>query len=170
MILRAYAIVTIRHEKAYDFDERKGLWLRRLESEEEIHNILTNAGRVALHTYIYGTPSQRTAGGISGTGFNYIALTDDSGSPAPADTTLAGELSGNGLDRFQGSVTLPTGSETVTTVSNQFTYTGGSSQNVRKTALFDAVSAGKMVHEAAFSERTLNTNDTLTITFNVTLT
>jgi hypothetical protein len=169
-MIRAYAIITIRHEKAYDFDGNKGLWLRRLEGEEEIHNILTNAGRVALHTYVYGTPSQRTAGGLSGTGFNYIALTDDTGSPSPSDTSLASELSGNGLDRVQGTVTLPAGSETVTTVSNQFTYTGGSSQSVRKTALFDAASAGKMVHEAAFSARTLNTNDTLTITFNITLT
>lgn len=167
--LRARAICKIRHEVAYDFDEKRGIWLRRLESEEEVSNLITDAGRVALHTYIYGTTAQRTAAGL-GTGLNFIALSNDGTAPAAGDTTLAGELSGNGLDRVQAVVTLPTGAGTVTSISNQFTYTGGPSQGVQKTALFDASSGGKMAHEILFTQRTLNTNDTITITFSITLT
>ena len=168
-VLRARALCKIRHEVAYDFDERRGIWLKRLDSEEEIRNILTNAGRVALHTYIYGTTSQRTSAGL-GTGFNYIGLSNDATAPAAGDTALTGELSGNGLDRASGTVTLPTGSGVITTVEKMFTYTGVASQGVQKTALFDAASSGKMVHEILFTSRTLNTNDTITITFNITLT
>lgn len=161
------ALCTIRHERAYDFDDRRGVWLRRLESEEEVGNLILNAGRVAIHTYIYGTSAQRTSGGLSGTGFNWVALSDDAAAPAAGDTTLTGELSGNGLTRAQGVVTLPTGAGTVTTVVKAFTYLGGS-QGVRKTALFDASTSGKMAHEILFTQRTLVTNDLFTLTFQIT--
>jgi hypothetical protein len=169
-MIQAYALVTIRHERAYDFDERRGVWLRRLESEDRVHNILTDAGRVAIHTYVYGTASQRISGGLSGTGFNFIALSSDLGIPAAGDTVLTGELSGNGLDRVQGIVALPTGAGVITTVSNLFTYVGVPTQVVYKTALFDAISGGKMTHEIAFPVKTLNTDDTLAISFDITLT
>lgn len=167
--LHVRAFCTIRHEVAYDFDEKRGIWLRKLASEEKIGNILTDAGRVAIHTYLYGTSSQRTTAGLSGTGFNYIALSNNGSAPVAGDTTLAGELSGNGLTRTQGTVTLPTGSGTITSIVKLFTYTG-STQAVQKTALFDAPTSGKMAHEIAFSQRTLNNNDSLTLTFQVTAT
>lgn len=165
--VQARAVCRIRHDVAYDFDEKRGIWLRRLESEEEIGNLITNAGRVALHTYIYGTTPQRS---LLGTGMNYIALSNNASAPAAGDTALAGELSGNGLTRVQGTVTLPTGSGTITTVANVFTFSGGSPQSVQKTALFDASSGGNMAHEILFTPRTLNTNDTLSCTFSITLT
>lgn len=165
--LRARAIVRVQHEVAYDFDPKLG-WLRRLESEEDVGNLVTDAGRVAIHTYIYGTSAQRTSGGLSGTGFNYVAISDDATAPAAGDTALTGELSGNGLDRAQGTVTLPTGSGTITTVENVFTYSG-TTQTVQKTALFDATSVGKMAHEILFTQRTLNNADTLTLQFFITL-
>ncbi len=167
--LRARAIVKIRHEKAYDFDSKRGIWLRRLESEEEVGNIVTNPGRVAIHTYIYGTPAQRIAEGLSGTGLNYIALSNDGAAPAAGDASLTGELLADGLERVQGTVVLPTGAGTITTVEHEFTYTGAPAQNVQKTALFDAAAAGKMAHEILFTQRTLNNGDTITLTFSVTL-
>lgn len=163
------AIARIRHEVAYDYDEKSGIWIRKLESEEEVGNILTNGGRVSIHTYIYGTSAQRTSAGL-GTGLNYIALTNDGTAPAASDTVLTAELVGNGLTRVQGAVILPTGSGTITTVSNLFTYSGGSPQGVQKTALFDASSSGKMAHEILFTQRTLSANDTIAITFSITLT
>lgn len=167
--IQARATCRIRHERAYDYDKRRGIWLRRLESEEEVGNILTDAGRRTLHTFIYGTAAQRTSASLGADGLSYIALSNDAGSPAAGDTALTGELSGSGLDRVMGTVTLPTGSGTITTVSNQFTFTGGT-QNVQKTALFDAASGGNMAHEILFTQRTLNTSDTITITFQITLT
>lgn len=159
----------IQHYEAYDYDERRGIWLRRLVSEEEIGNLVTNAGLVAIHTYIYGTAAQRIAASLGADGLSYIALSNDAGAPAAGDTSLAGELSGDGLDRTAGVVTLPTGAGTITTVSNDFTYTGGLAQGVQKTALFDAAVAGNMAHEILFTQRTLSTSDVLTVTFQVTL-
>jgi len=156
----------IRHERPYDFDEKSGLYLLKVIDEQESWNIVTDAGRRQIHTYIYGSAGQRS--GLGG-GFNYIALSNDAAAPAAGDTTLASELTGNGLDRALGTVTLPTGSGTQTVVQKIFTYTGISSQGVQKTALFDLSSAGTMAHEIQFSQRTLFTNDTLTVTFSITL-
>ena len=162
----ARAFVKIKHEIPY-LDPIRG-WAKLLVSEEEIGNLITNGGRVAVHTYIYGTTAQRTSGGLSGTGLNYIALSNDGTSPADGDTSLTGELSADGLGRAQGTVTLPTGAETITTVEKEFTYTG-TTQAVQKTALFDDSSGGKMAHEILFTQRTLNNGDTLTLTFSITL-
>lgn len=167
---RVRAVCKIRHEAAYDFDEKRGIWLHRLVSEEEAGNLILDGGRVAIHTYIYGTSAQRTSAGLSGTGFNFIGLSNDAVAPAAGDTTLASELVGNGLTRALGTVTLPTGAGTISTVVKVFTYTGVSVQGVQKTALFDAASAGKMAHEIAFTQRLLNQNDTITMTFQITAT
>jgi hypothetical protein len=83
---------------------------------------------------------------------------------------LTTELFGNGLTRALGTVTLPTGSGTITTIAKQFTYTGGTNQSVQKTALFDASTGGNMAHEILFTQRLLVINDTLTLTFSITLT
>lgn len=168
--IRARATLRIRHERPYDFDESRGLWLyRRQDDEEEYSNLVTNGGRVALHTFIYGTTAQRTAASL-GDGMHYIALSDNAVSPGAGDTSLASELTTNGLQRVLGTVSLPTGAGTITQVQNQFTYTGGGTQGVQKTALFDALEGGNMAHEILFTQRILATADTLTLIFSITLT
>ena len=167
---RVRAVCKIQHEVAYDYDSKRGIWLHRLESEEDVGNLILDAGRVAIHTYIYGTSAQRISGGLSGTGLNYIGLSDNGSSPAAGDTALTAELVGNGLTRAQGTVTLPVGAGTITTISKAFTYVGGPTQGVQKTALFDAAASGKMAHEILFTQRQLNTNDVLTLTFQITAT
>lgn len=136
--------------------------------EQEAYNLILDGGRVAIHTYIYGTTAQRVSASL-GTGFNYLALSNDPSAAAAGDTTLTGELTGNGLDRVQGTVLLPTGSGNQTVITHVFTYLGGSPQGVQKVALFDATSAGKMAHEISFTQRTLFTNDTLTIQYTLTV-
>lgn len=166
----ARAFVRVHHERPFDYDEKRGLWVYRQVDEDEVAgNIVTNAGRVAIHTYVYGTAGQRS-GVISGTGLNYIALSNNATTPDPADTDFgANELTTNGLQRAQGTVTLPTGSNNITTIANTFTYTGSSAQGVQKTALFDAITNGRMAHEIQFQQRTLYQNDTLTVTFSIVL-
>lgn len=157
------ASVRIHHEVAYDRDET-GLWIRKAVDEDEVvHNLILDAGRVQLHTQCYATS------GLLTNGFNYIALTDDSGAPAAGDTTLTSELAADGLARAQGAVTLPTGSGNQTTIEKVFTYSGGGTQGVQKSALFTAASVGVMAHEVAFVQRTLATSDTLTVTFTISL-
>ncbi len=164
--LRPRARVVVHQERPYDFDEKRGIWLYRQVDEDSFgDNLVTDAGRVRLHTFCYNTASRAN-------GLNYIALTDDSGSPAAGDTALASELTGNGMDRAQGTVTLPVGAGTQTTIAHTFTYSGGGTQSVQKTALFDAVGppvAGVMAHEILFTQRTLATSDTLAVTFTITL-
>ncbi len=166
----ARAKLHVSHARPYDFDEKRGIYLYRTVDESESFNLVTNAGRVGIHTYIYGTSTQRGAASpvVASVGLNYIGLSNDSGVAAAGDTTLASELSGSGLDRVQGTVTLPTGSGTITTIATTFTFSGAS-QAVQKTALFDAASVGRMAHEILFTQRTLTTNDTLTLTFQITL-
>ena len=169
--IQARAILKVRHERPYAYDEARGVWLfKRLDDDEEYGNILTNRGRVTLHTYIYGTAPQRAAQEL-GSGFNYIGLSNSGVVPNPSDTALAGELSSNGLERVQGTVSLPTGPGTITLVQRVFTYTGGGTQSVQKTALFDAPAGGNMAHEILFTPpRVLATADTLTMVFSITLT
>jgi hypothetical protein len=165
----ARAILEVRHERPYDYDEARGLWLyRRVDDDERYENILTNAGRVTIHTFIYGTAAQRASASL-GDGLNYVGLSDDSTLPAAGDTSLAGELIADGLGRAQGTVTLPAGAQTVTQVLCQFTYTGVDPQGVQKSALFDAASNGNMAHELLFNQRVMNTDDSLTLIFNITV-
>ena len=166
--LTAKAHLTVRQDRPV-YDPQTGLWSsQQVGDVEVVPNILTNAGRIALHTFIYGTAAQRTSAGL-GVGMYYIGLSDNATAPAAGDTALPAELSGNGLTRAAGSVTLPTGIGTVTSVQKMFTYTGGGTQTVQKTALFDAASGGNMVHEILFTQRLLATNDTITLIFAITL-
>ena len=168
--IRARATLLVRHERPYDFDERRGVWLfRRVDDDEQYANILTDAGRVTIHTFIYGTAAQRTSQGL-GSGLHFVALSNNGVAPAAGDTTLTGEFSTDGLQRSLGTVSLPSGAGTITQIQKVFTYTGGGSQGVQKTALFDAASAGNMAHEILFTQRTLATADNLTMIFAITLT
>lgn len=158
------ARVRIHHEVAYDRDEKTGLWLTRAVDEDEIvENLLLDAARVQLHAQCYETS------GLLTNGLNYVGLSNDATAPAAGDTTLTGELSGDGLDRAQGTVTPPVGAGNQTQIQEVFTYSGGASQGVQKSALFTAASSGVMGHEVTFTQRTLNTSDTLTITYTITL-
>jgi hypothetical protein len=161
---RARAVIC--HKRAYDYDDKTGLYQYKTVDEQEAFNIVTDAGRVRIHTYLYGSAGQRVS---LGGGLNYIGLSNDGTAPAAGDVALTGELTTNGLQRQLATVTLPTGSGTQTTLQKVFTYTGLSSQGVQKTALFDLSVAGVMAHEIQFAQRTLFQNDTLSVSINVTL-
>lgn len=162
--ITARAKVRIHQERAYDYNDRTGLWVYQTVGEDEVvYNLVTNTGRVQLHTFCYGTAPRTN-------GFNYVALSNNATPPAATDAILAGELSGNGLTRVQGIVTLPTGTGNATTILGNFIYTGVSPQGVQKAALFDLASGGVMNHEIAFATpRTLIPNDSLVVSFSVTL-
>lgn len=160
------AKVRIHHERPYEYDEKRGLWLSRLvDEEEEVFNILTNTGRVQLHNFAYGITPRTN-------GFNHIGLSNNATPPSAPDTSLAAELTGFGLDRAQGTVTLPVGAGNQTTILHVFTYTGGAPQGVQKCALFDSPGPpvnGVINHEVQFVQRTLFTNDTLTVSYTITM-
>lgn len=129
--------------------------------EETVHNVITNAGRVFLHTQGYGTST-------GANGLNYIALSNDTLTETASSTTLSTEIAANGLSRAQGTVTLATGAGNQTTIAKTFTC-ATSAQAAQKAALFTASSAGTMNHALAFTQRSLQVGDTLAVTFTITL-
>ena len=168
--LRPRAKVRVHHERAYDFDAKAGLWLTRPVGEDEVvDNIVTNAGLVRIHAYAYATAiSVPNRVGLGG-GFNYIGLSNDPTAPLATDTSLPVELAGLGLTRTLAAVTLPVVPANQTTVTFTFTYVGVPPQGVQKSALFDLALGGVMAHEVLFATRTLNTNDTLSVTYTVSI-
>lgn len=164
---RASMLVTHRRPSDFIKDTATGLFVpdprsyEVVDEPELVWNLITNVGRIFLHTQGYGTS------GLGANGFNYIALSNDSVTETAASTTLSNEIALNGLARAQGTVTLPTGSGNQTTIDKVFTATG--SQSAQKAALFTASSGGTMNHVLGFSQRSLLANDTLQITFTITL-
>jgi hypothetical protein len=129
--------------------------------ESTHHNIVTFPGRDFLHQQGYATS------GLGANGLNYIALSNDTVGETTASTTLSNEIVANGLSRAQGTVAHTSNTNT-TTVAKTFTC-ATSSQAAQKAALFTASSSGTMCHVLAFTQRTLQVGDTLTITFTITL-
>ena len=123
------------------------------------YNLVTFAGRDFMHAQIYST-------GPGANGLNYIALSNDPVTETTASTVLSSEIVANGLDRQQGSYSH-TGGTNTTTISKTFTATGA--QAAQKAALFTASSGGTMNHVLGFTQRSLQTNDTLAITFTLTV-
>ncbi len=156
------ASMTVTHRRAYDYDEKRGLYVyREVDEPETVWNLITNAGRIFLHKQGYDTT------GLGANGFNYIALSNDTVGETAASTTLSNEIAANGLTRAQGTVTLPTGTGNQTTVDRTFTATG--TVSAQKAALFTASSGGTMNHVLGFTQRNLINADTLQITYTITL-
>jgi len=135
-------------------DEEVLCWKKR--------NLLTNGGRDKAHNQIY----TNTSAGARGAGF--IAVTTDSTAPADADTTLTSEITTGGLARADASTKTHTSNTNTTTISHTFTASA-THTNVQKAALFDASSSGTMYHENTFTATTLQSSDTLTVTWTLTL-
>ncbi len=126
----------------------------------EDHNLITDSGKDFISAQI-GSAS------AASNGANYVALSSDSTAPAATDTSLAGEITGNGLDRAQGTYSHTVGTDNYT-VQRAFTATGAVS-NIQKTGLFTASSGGTMVAENTFSSVDLISGDQLTVTWTITI-
>lgn len=120
------------------------------------HNLRTNAGI----NWQYG----QMAGGTAAV-CTYIALTNTAITPAATDTSLSGEITTNGLARALGTPTH-TSNATSFTLANTFTATG--TQAAQAAAILNASSSGTMCFENTFTQASLATNDTLTVTWTIT--
>ena len=137
------------------------------KSNEEIicmnkPNLLTNAGRDWMHAQVY----TNTGAGTRGAGF--IALTSNTAAPAAGDTTLAAEITTNGLARADATTKTHTGGTNSTTIQHTFTASAVHTAVV-KASLFNAASSGYMAHINTFTAVTLQASDTLQVTWTVTL-
>lgn len=132
---------------------------------ENKHNLLTNGGRDQMHSQCYNeTNATNTERGAA-----QIAVSADSGAPSASDTTLTGEIASGGLSRAEATTNTHTAGTNTSTLAKTFTATATHTA-VHKSATFDAASSGIMYHAAAFSaDATLQSGDTLTVTWTLTL-
>ena len=125
-------------------------------------NLLTNGGRDWMIAQVY----TNTSAGTRGSGF--IALTSDTGSPAAGDTALASEITTGGLARADATTKSHTGGTNSTTIQHTFTASATHTA-VQKSGLFNASSGVTLSHENTFTAVTLQSSDTLQVTWTTTL-
>lgn len=133
---------------------------------ENKHNLLTTVGRDAMHDALYVdvTPVQQ--------GFNNIALSVNASGADASHTEVAGEITGNGLARIVASIHTHVPTQNTSTVAHTFTAVGGAHTAVQLAGLFDVATApvsGILGHENTFTPASLQINDTLTVTWTLTL-
>lgn len=124
--------------------------------DQTVHNLRTNAGGDAQGSQMGNTGTQAAA-------CNYIALTNTAVTPAVTDTTLSGEIVANGLSRAQGA--WASTSHTSFTITKTFTATGA--QSAQAAGLFNAAASGTLCFENTFTQVSLNSTDTLQITWTI---
>ena len=140
---------------------RRGYYTYDVVEKDKL-NLLTNGGRDFIHNQAY----TNTSAGTRGSGF--VAVTTDAGAPDAGDTTLASEIASGGLARADADTKTHTTGTNVTTIEH--TYTASATHTaVVKSALFNAASVGTMTHENTFTSVTLQANDTLKVTWTLTL-
>lgn len=125
-------------------------------------NLLTNGGRDWMIAQVY----TNTSAGTRGSGF--IALTTDTGAPAAGDTALASEITTGGLARADATTKSHTGGTNSTTIQHTFTASATHTA-VQKSGLFNASSGVTLSHENTFTAVTLQSSDTLQVTWTTTL-
>lgn len=102
--------------------------------------MITNAGQAVLRGRIEAVTAL-FAGNF------YMAMSTDNTAVALTDTVLPSELTGNGLARALVTFAHTVGTN-VWTCTNTFTYSGTTTTNVWKIALFDAATGGNLIQEA----------------------
>jgi hypothetical protein len=125
-------------------------------------NLVTNAGLNWLADIMSNTSTPSVNAQA-----NYIGLTNSVITPAVSDTTLAGEIAANGLARAQGTYTHSANATTYT-IAKTFTCTTAP-QAAQAGAVFTAASNGAMVFEDTFTAASLQVNDTLSVTWTITI-
>lgn len=146
---------------ALEVNGRKGYYTYEI-IEKSKKNLLTDAGRDFIHNQAY----TNTSAGTRGSGF--VAVTTDAGAPDAGDTTLASEITTGGLGRADADTKTHTTGTNVTTIEH--TYTASATHTaVVKSGLFNAASSGTLTHENTFTTVTLQSNDTLRVTWTLTL-
>jgi hypothetical protein len=133
--------------------------------DEWSYNLVTNAGLNWLADIMSNTSTPSVNAQC-----NYIGLSNGAGTPAAGDTALATtvgtEISSNGLSRAQATY-AHTSNATTYTLAKTFTATG--TQAAQAGAVFTASSAGTMCFEDTFTQASLVSGDTLTVTWTITI-
>ncbi len=135
---------------------RKG----KLLSETKIHNTATAVGKAV----VAGLINEASSGG-----FKWIALDSSSTTATTTDTALATEITANGCARASASCTRTTTDDTNDTAQLLHTWTASGTQSVRGAGIFDTStqSGGTLLDRATFAVKSMESTDTLAITYKV---
>ena len=98
----------------------------------------------------------------------FIGLSNDTLTETSASTTLSNEIAANGLSRALATTITHTAGTNTTTLAKTFQCTTAP-QAAQKAALFNQSSNGTMNHVLAFTQRSLQVGDQLTVSFVITL-
>ena len=126
-------------------------------------NLLTNGGRDFFIAQCYTNTSAGTRGS------HFIALTTDDTGAAAGDTTLPDEITTGGLARALATTIDHTGGTNSTTLAKTFTASATHTA-VQMSGLFNQLAVGGILsHENTFTSVTLQSSDTLSVTWTTTL-
>lgn len=132
---------------------------------DNVHNVFPSACIDKIHKMAF---IDTTATEV---GFNYIALTADTGQTInAAQTTLTGEISTNGLGRVLAGTKTHTNGTNTSLIEHTFTLSGTQS-DITRAALFNAASTGVMGPFAAFSNGatgSMSSGETVKVSITIT--
>jgi len=115
--------------------------------------LLTDSGRANFAALAIG----------SGAAISYVGWGSSTTAPARTDTTLGTEIT----PRVSATVTAATTSVSNDTIQVAATMTAAGSITVAEVGVFTASSGGVLVLHGSFSTRTLQSGDTLSLTFTI---
>jgi len=142
---------------------------------QQTDNVINFAGKNCAAFLTFGTGFGNCPTG--GVAFDFVALSTDTGAGfAAGDATLLAECStcGAGLNaRLQGTVTADTPAvgltDAIAQIQRQFTKTDVGTANIASAGLFNAVTGGEMFAERGFASVALSQNDSLLVTWLITV-
>jgi len=123
--------------------------------DQTFHNLRTNAGI----NWQYGQMAGSTAAVCT-----YIALSNSGATPAATDTALASEITTNGLARANGTASH---SANATSYTISYTFTATGAQAAQNAGILNASSSGTLCFENTFSQVSMQSGDTLAVTWTV---
>lgn len=128
-------------------------------SVEEVHNLLTNAGRDHMIAQAYDAPTKA---------LEYIALSNDALTETATSTALSNEITANGLGRAAATFAHTDGTNS-TTLTKVFTCTTAP-QSAQKSCVCRSISPDSVIcHVLAFTQRNLLVGDQLTVQYTITI-
>jgi len=141
---------------------------------QQTDNVVNFPGKNCAAYLTFGSAFANCATGVA---FDFIALSTDTGAGFDdGDTTLAGECStcGAGLNaRIQGTVSADTVAanniDAIAQIQQSFTKTDVGLATIASAGLFNAVTGGEMFAERGFASVGLNQNDSLLVTWLITV-
>jgi hypothetical protein len=142
--------------------QRVGIW-NSIVICKRAHNLLTDAGRDQIHSQVW----IETNAANTERGAGFIALSENAGGASASHTSVASEITTNGLARADAVTKTHTAGTNTSTLQHTFTAAAAFTA-VQLSGLLDASSGGNLLNENTFTSTALATNDQLQVTWTIT--